>query len=126
MTGDARLTATPPGLKLGPISIIEDGHARAFVVQMQAGRLHGFVVRRGSSAFGYVDRCPHMQFPLAKVLDDYLAPNRDLIACSWHGALFEVETGRCVGGPCAGARLIPWPIDVVDGEMITAGSDRTP
>ncbi|MDB5675321.1 MAG: Rieske (2Fe-2S) domain protein [Sphingomonas bacterium] len=100
--------------------MIEDGHARAFVLQMEAGRLHGFVVRRGNAAFGYVDRCPHMQLPLATSLDDYLAPDRDLIVCSWHGALFEVETGRCVGGPCAGARLISWPIDVVEGEMVTA------
>lgn len=120
MTGDARLTATPAGVKLGSISMIEDGHARAFVLQMEAGRLHGFVVRRGNAAFGYVDRCPHMQLPLATSLDDYLAPDRDLIVCSWHGALFEVETGRCVGGPCAGARLISWPIDVVEGEMVTA------
>jgi nitrite reductase/ring-hydroxylating ferredoxin subunit len=120
MTGGVRLTATPTGVKLGPISMIEDGHARAFVVQMEAGRLHGFVVRRGNAAYGYVDRCPHMQLPLAKSLDDYLAPDRVLIACSWHGALFEVETGRCVGGPCRGARLTPWPISVVESEMITA------
>lgn len=115
-----RLFSTPAGVKLGEITLIPDGKARGFVLQMRAGRFHGFVIRRGDAAFGYVDRCPHMGLPLAQVLDDYLTPAGDLVACSWHSALFEVETGTCVGGPCTGQRLTPWPVTVRDGMLVTA------
>jgi nitrite reductase/ring-hydroxylating ferredoxin subunit len=87
---------------------------------MRAGRFHGFVVRRGDAVHGYVDRCPHMGLPLAQQLDAYLTPDGGLIACSWHGAVFEVEGGRCVGGPCAGTALAPWPVAVREGMIVTA------
>ncbi|MEH3099791.1 Rieske (2Fe-2S) protein [Sphingomonas adhaesiva] len=115
-----RLTTTPAGVKLGPLDLIPDNTARNFVLQMRAGRFHGFVVRRGDAVFGYVDRCPHMGLPLAQKLDEYLSPDASVIACSWHSALFHIEDGACVGGPCAGQRLTPWPVTVVDG-MLTTG-----
>jgi nitrite reductase/ring-hydroxylating ferredoxin subunit len=117
---ETRLYATRAGIALGPLAQIADGKARAFVIQMKAGRFHGFVVRKGEQVFGYVDRCPHMQLPLAQTLDDYLTPAGDLIVCSWHSALFTIETGACVGGPCSGQRLQPWPVAVIDGGIVTA------
>ena len=112
-----RLTATPAGVKLGPLDLIADGAARGFVLEMRAGRFHGFVVRRGQDVRGYVDRCPHMGLPLAQVLDDYV--QGESIVCSWHGAVFAVEDGRCLGGPCAGGRLSPWPVALEDGTIVT-------
>lgn len=115
-----RLSATPAGVALAPLAAIVDGKARNFVLQMRAGRFHGFVVRRGDGVVGYVDRCPHAGVPLAQTLDDYLTPAGDLIACSWHGALFTLDEGLCVGGPCLGQRLGAWPVAVVDGVVTTA------
>jgi nitrite reductase/ring-hydroxylating ferredoxin subunit len=114
------LTTTPPGVALGPLALIPDGKARNFVLQMKAGRFHGFVVRRGDTVHGYVDRCAHMAVPLAQNLDDYLTPDGSLIQCSWHGALYRIDDGLCVGGPCTGARLLPWPVTVTDGTITTA------
>jgi nitrite reductase/ring-hydroxylating ferredoxin subunit len=114
-----RVYATPSSVALGPLALIGPGAARSFVVQLPGGRFHGFVVRRGDEVFGYVDRCPHMGMPLARALDAYLAPSGGLIACGWHGALFDIESGACVGGPCPGARLSPWPVAVVDGVIVT-------
>ncbi len=119
MIDATRLTETPAGIRLGPLSAIGDGAARNYVLQMRAGRFHGFIVRRGDAVFGYVDRCPHMGLPLAQVLDEYLTPSGDLIACSWHAALFRIADGRCVGGPCNGAALTRWPVTVADGEILT-------
>ena len=115
-----RLTATPAGVALAPLADNGDGKARNFVLQMRAGRFHGFVVRRGDTAVGYVDRCPHAGVPLAQQLDDYLTPSGEMIACSWHGALFTLDEGLCVGGPCIGQRLTPWPVVVADGIVTTA------
>lgn len=115
-----RLTATPPGVRLGPLDLIADGAARNFVLEMKAGRFHGFAVRRGDGVTGYVDRCPHMGLPLAQQLDAYLTGGGTMIACSWHGALFRIDDGACVGGPCVGAALTPWPLEVRDGAIFTA------
>ena len=115
-----RLTTTPPGVRLGPLDLISDGGARNFVLEMKAGRFHGFVVRRGDRVYGYVDRCPHMGLPLAQQLDAYLTGDGRLIQCSWHGALFRIGDGACVGGPCTGAALTPWPLEVRDGAIFTA------
>jgi nitrite reductase/ring-hydroxylating ferredoxin subunit len=115
-----RLTATPPGVKLGPLALIPDNTARNFVLELRAGRFHGFVVRKGDAVHGYVDICAHMALPLAQTLDDYLTPDAGLIQCSWHGALYRIDDGQCVGGPCVGARLRPWPVTVQDGMIVTA------
>lgn len=123
MSADARLDATPAGVSLGPLAAIPDGGARNYVLQLRAGRFHGFVVRRGDEVHGYVDRCPHMGLPLAQVLDAYLTPGGELIQCSWHSALFRIEDGACVGGPCNGARLTPWPVAVEDGRIVTAPAE---
>jgi nitrite reductase/ring-hydroxylating ferredoxin subunit len=116
----ARLTATPAGIRLGALDLIADGKARNFVIELRAGRFHGFVVRQGGEVRGFVDRCPHMGLPLAKTLDEYLSDDGSLIQCDWLGALFDIASGACVGGPCPGTRLTPWPVQLTDGAIVTA------
>ena len=118
-----RLVATPAGVTLGPLELIADGKARNFVLKIGDQYFHGFVVRRKDLVRGYVDQCPHAGLPLAQTLDQYLTPGGDLIACSWHGALFEVRDGACVGGPCVGQRLKPWPVAVQGGVLVTTTGD---
>jgi nitrite reductase/ring-hydroxylating ferredoxin subunit len=112
--------ATRPGIALGPLSDIADGKARGFVLQFKESRFHGFVLREGGSATGFVDRCPHAGVPLAQELDQYLSSGGDYVMCSWHGALFDRQSGTCVGGPCKGQSLTPWPVAVVDSAIVTA------
>lgn len=120
MAADTRIYTTPPGLPLGPLSDIEDGAAKGFGLSLEQGWFEGLVVRRGAAVFGYVDRCPHVGAKLAARPGDYQVVRGAYLACPWHGALFEVESGRCVGGPAGGQRLDPWPVAVVEGEIVTA------
>lgn len=117
----ARVDVTPPGVTLCELEAIADPGARNFVLEIAGAYFHGFVVRRGDEVHGYVDRCPHQGLPLAQKLDQYLTHEGTLIACSWHGALFRMEDGQCVGGPCGGARLKPWPVERVGTVVKTAG-----
>jgi len=116
----ARLFATPAGVKLCTLETVAEGAARNFVLQIGEGRFHGLVVRQGGEVYGYVDRCPHAGLPLAQKLDDYLTPDGGMIACSWHGALFDICSGACLGGPCVGQALRPWPVTARDGYIVTA------
>lgn len=117
---DERVFATPAGVTIGPLTDIPDGTARNYVLQLRAGRFHGFVVRQGEAVSGYVDRCPHMGLPLAQTLDAYLTPDGSAITCSWHAALFAIADGTCLGGPCPGQSLTPWPVTVAGGAIVTA------
>ncbi|HTM81588.1 Rieske (2Fe-2S) protein [Asticcacaulis sp.] len=120
MAESEKLTETPPGVRLCPVEEISDPGARNFVLEIGGRYFHGFVVHRDGRMAGYLDRCPHMGLPLARTLDDYLTPGGDLIACGWHGALFAIDNGHCVGGPCAGSHLHSWPVAIRDGFIVTA------
>ena len=111
-------TEAPP---TRPIEQIADGKARNFVLQMRAGRFHGFAVRDGDHVSGFVDQCPHAGLPLAQQLDDYLTPDGSHIRCSWHGAIFRRDDGVCVGGSCVGQRIAPWPLAIAEGDLPDLG-----
>ena len=114
-----RAFSTPAGVTLGALDDISDGKARNYVLKIGEAYFHGFIVREGERVYGYVDRCPHAGMPLAEELDEYLTPQGDLIACSWHGALFRISDGYCLGGPCAGQSLTAWPVTNDNGTLKT-------
>lgn len=60
----------------------------------------------------YRDACPHLDTPMAWRKDAYLNTARDRIVCFAHGALFEIESGRCVLGPCINQFLQPVPFNL--------------
>ncbi|OLU32506.1 MFS transporter [Pseudomonas sp. PA15(2017)] len=66
-----------------------------------------FAVRKGGEVFVYRNRCPHRGVPLEWQADQFLDPSASLIQCARHGALFLIESGECVAGPCEGQTLRP-------------------
>lgn len=64
-----------------------------------------FAVRREGEVFVYLNRCPHRGVALEWQPDQFLDPSASLIQCTTHGALFLIESGECVAGPCAGQSL---------------------
>ncbi len=83
-----------------------DGACRSFSGRVGSRTLKGFVVRRGEKFYAYLNLCRHL--PIALDLDDNQFFNHDKtrLQCHMHGALYEIETGLCVEGPCEGARLV--------------------
>ena len=64
-----------------------------------------FAVRRSGQVYVYINRCPHRGVALEWHPDQFLDPSNSLIQCATHGALFLIEDGECVAGPCAGQAL---------------------
>jgi nitrite reductase/ring-hydroxylating ferredoxin subunit len=91
----------PPLCRLDEIA---DNAARGFDPE-GGGQDTLFAVRRGPKLYLYRDRCPHASTPMAWRKDGYLNRRGDRIVCFAHGAQFEVETGRCLLGPCLGQSL---------------------
>jgi len=82
-----------------------------------AGEAAFFVVRRGGSVFGYRNSCPHYGAPLDWKPDAFLSFERDSILCSMHGALFNIDDGACITGPCPGQSLEKVDVSVTDGRI---------
>lgn len=62
-------------------------------------------VRRHGQVYIYKNRCPHRGVPLEWEAHRFLDSSASLIRCATHGALFLVENGECVAGPCEGRSL---------------------
>jgi len=101
---------------------LEEHGSRAFTVGGGDWPLRGFVVRHGNEIRGYVNRCPHAGHPLDLRPHRFLTPDRALILCASHGALFEKDEGRCLAGPCAGQQLRPVPLEVI-GDVVLLAAD---
>jgi nitrite reductase/ring-hydroxylating ferredoxin subunit len=98
-----------------PLHELADPGAKGFTMGSGDWPLRGFVVRQGACVRAYVNYCPHAGFPLNWTPDRFLAPEAPLILCAMHGALFEIETGLCISGPCTGMKLRALPVRVERG-----------
>lgn len=116
-------TANParpaPGVRLCALAEIADPGGKSFRFREGSRMFAGFVLRHGDGAAGFVDSCPHAGWPLSALDDRYLTRDGRHILCAGHGALFTLD-GACVVGPCVGARLAAWPVEVRDGAVWTA------
>ena len=101
-----------------PLHELADPGAKGFTMGEGDWPLRGFVVRRGGNVHAYVNHCPHAGYPLNWSPDAFLAPDAPLILCAMHGALFEIETGLCLSGPCDGLRLRALAVRVVRGYVM--------
>ena len=76
-----------------------------------------FAVRSNEKVYAYWNNCPHMSMPLNWRPDTFLDLDKTYIQCAMHGALFTIESGECVAGPCVEDRLDPLPIIERDGQL---------
>lgn len=102
------------------LDALPEGGARGFDPE-GCGQTSVFAVRHGGVVRVYADRCPHHGTPMAWRRDAYLNAAGDRIVCAAHGAQFEIDTGRCVLGPCLGDRLDPVPWHVAGSDLVLSG-----
>ena len=105
-------------LVLGPLDAVPEDGSAAYIVETAAGRESLMVVRKNGGVYAYVNVCPHRRMPLDFKPGEFLDPDREFILCTNHIALFAIETGECVDGPCRGQGLEPVPFAVEDGAIV--------
>ncbi len=76
-----------------------------------------FILRKGGRCFAYSNACPHLGIPLEWVEHQFLDLSQSMIQCANHNALFVIETGKCVAGPCAGQKLRPLKLSERDQQI---------
>jgi nitrite reductase/ring-hydroxylating ferredoxin subunit len=107
------MTEPRQGLPLCRLDEIGDPGSRGFDLDDRSI----FVVRRGAEVAAYVNSCPHTRGPLDWVEGQFLDYTREHIVCGTHGAMFRVGDGHCIAGPCAGDRLTPVKIALIEGVL---------
>ena len=104
-------------VKLCALEEIPVPGGRGFTLDTGALPARIFIVRAGGRVRAYVNSCPHVGTPLDWQPDQFLDAGGTLIQCSTHGALFRIDDGYCIQGPCAGGALRKVQIEVRDGEV---------
>lgn len=110
-----------PEVTVGLLSDIDDPGCREFQIGDGPWPFRGFVVRKGDEVYAYQNYCMHVGHPLNWQPDSFLTAERDRIICASHGAMYEIETGLCVAGPCPGKVLNKVEATVRGGRVYVRG-----
>ena len=95
----------------------ERGRAVVFDVLLWRQPARAFALRYDGRLVAYLNRCSHVPTEMDWQEGHFLDADKRFIVCSIHGATYEPETGRCVGGPCGRGRLVVIEVEERDGEV---------
>ena len=84
---------------------IEEGKSKGFRIDDEGREHNVFAVHKDGKFYVYRNSCPHVGVNLEWQPDQFLDMEANFIQCSMHGALFLIDTGMCILGPCQGQRL---------------------
>ncbi len=107
-------------LRLCRAEEVPEGGGRDFTLGEGALRRAVLLVRRHGALIAYDNACPHMGTPLNFLPNRFFDASGRHLLCTTHGALFRIEDGFCLRGPCAGKSLGKLALRVVDGEVFLA------
>lgn len=106
-----QLVATLPELRRHPtakFNYMDEGGLRA-----------GFVALFNGVPRAWENVCRHIPITIDYGDNRFFNAEGTRIVCQTHGASYEPDTGLCVEGPCAGARLKPLQVEV-EGDLVYA------
>lgn len=100
---------------------LDDPGCKEFSIGSGTWPFRGFVVRKGDEVFAYQNYCMHVGHPLNWQPDSFLTADRRQIVCASHGAIYEIESGVCVAGPCPGKVLRAVAVENRNGVVVVTG-----
>ena len=99
---------------------ITEGCAKGFMLKQKKY----FAVKKEGRLYVYLNQCPHLNITLEFKPDDFLDTENQYIQCVNHGALFLIENGKCIAGPCSGQSLTPVDFKI-EGDQVFLLSEPT-
>ncbi len=86
--------------------------SKAFSVKTESSEIELFLIRQNKQIYAYRNHCPHTGAHLNWQEDQFFDYFNEFVQCAIHGALFAIDTGLCVRGPCVGTYLHPIKIQI--------------
>ena len=99
--------APSPGTVLCSLEELGPREGKGFVFKDGSLRFEMFLQRWDDAVYAYQNQCPHMLLPLDIRPGRFLDFEKQHLHCANHGALFRVQDGHCIKGPCKGDYLTP-------------------
>ena len=75
------------------------------------------MIHKNGEFFAYYNQCPHTGATLEWQQDQFLDLDKELIQCATHDALFLIDSGECIAGPCVGKLLQSIPLKITADEI---------
>ena len=100
-------------LEICAASEVEESCAKGFQIKEESI----LIVRKDGQFYAYKNICPHLGIELNFQPDDFLDLDKAYISCANHGALFMIEDGECISGPCSGQALEALKVEANNGKL---------
>jgi nitrite reductase/ring-hydroxylating ferredoxin subunit len=107
-----------PTVWSAPLSEIAPGRSIKFHIFWRKRLVEAFVVNFGGRYYSYVNHCIHAGTPLDWWPNEFFNDDGRFLTCRTHGSLYEPDTGKCAGGPCAGGALFPLQVRVTRNRIV--------
>lgn len=95
-------------------ALVDGGTAVSFDVLYLGQTCRAFAVRYEGRAYAYLNRCSHVPMEMDYQPDRFFDVTGRWLICATHGAMYQPQTGACIGGPCRGG-LVRIALDERDG-----------
>ncbi|MDB5775857.1 MAG: Rieske (2Fe-2S) protein [Herbaspirillum sp.] len=103
--------------------VSERGKGLRFPVRVGGSDATGFLIRYHGAVHAYLNRCAHVPTEMDGLPGDFFNSGRELLMCAIHGAMYMPDSGRCIVGPCNGARLYKLCAVEKDGRIFWTPDD---
>ena len=92
--------------------------ARGFDLEPPDANKRLLVIKIDGQILVYKNSCPHTGVTLNWYSERFLDIDRKYLQCALHGALFRINDGFCVAGPCSGRSLTPVSFKIENRQLI--------
>ena len=113
-------------INVAKLSDIEEGSATNAAIELADGHRHLILTRKADEVNVFLNSCPHTGVRLDWKVGVFLTVDKAHLQCSTHGALFELDSGFCVAGPCINQRLVKLQTKVYDQAIYVNAHESIP